>query len=36
MATVRIYETMSLEQMQHDMDFVWEKRKTQAVVLWDA
>lgn len=36
MATVRIYETMSLEQTQHDMDFVWKKRKTQAVVLWDS
>lgn len=36
MATVSIYETMSLEQMQHDMYFVWETRKTQPAVLWDS
>lgn len=36
MATVSIYETMSLEQMQHDMYFVWKKGKTQPVVLWDS
>lgn len=36
MATVSIYETMSLEQMQHDMYSVWKKRKTQPVVLWDS